>query len=96
MTIRVAVLITTQPGKAEEQVAAFDLIKDAVRAEEGCIRYDLHRVENQPERFLLLEEWESAEALEKHDASTVMAEASVRHAAFRAGPVEVLELSASL
>ena len=96
MTIRVAVLITTQPGKAEEQVAAFDLIKDAVRTEEGCIRYDLHRVDNQPDRFLLLEEWGSAEALEKHDASTVMAEASVRHAAFRAGPVEVLELSASL
>ena len=95
MTIRAAVLITTQPGKAEEQVAAFDLIKDAVRAEEGCIRYDLHRVENQPERFLLLEAWESAEALEQHDASAVMAEASARHAAFRAGPVEVLELSAS-
>ena len=48
MTIRVAVLITTQPGKAEEQVAAFDLIKDAVRAEEGCIQYDLNRVTNQP------------------------------------------------
>ena len=96
MTIRVAVLITTQPGRSEEQVAAFDLIKDAVRAEEGCIRYDLHRVENQADRFLLLEEWESAGALEKHDASTVMAEASIRHAAFRAGPVEVLELSASL
>ena len=96
MTIRVAVLITTQPGRSEEQVAAFALIKEAVRAEQGCIRYDLHRVENQQERFLLLEEWESEAALAKHDASAVMAEASVRHAAFRAGPVEVLELSASL
>lgn len=95
MTLRIAILITTQPGKSEEQVAAFGLIAEAVRAEEGCIRYDLHRVENQQERFLLLEEWESPEALEKHNASAMMAEASVRHAAFRAGPVEVLELSAS-
>lgn len=96
MTLRIAILITTQPGKSEEQVAAFNLIKDAVRAEEGCIRYDLHRVENQAERFLLLEEWDSAEALATHDASAVMAEAGVRHAAFRAGPVEVLELSTPL
>jgi len=96
MTIRVAVLITTKPGRAEEQVAAFALIRDAVRAEDGCIRYDLHRVENQPDRFLLLEEWESSEALAQHDASTMMAEASIRHAAFRAGAAEVLELSEAL
>jgi quinol monooxygenase YgiN len=92
MTVRVAVLITTQPGRSVEQVAAFDLIKAAVRAEEGCIQYDLHRVTNQPDRFLLLEQWESAAALALHDASDLMAEASVRHAAFRSGPVEVLEL----
>ena len=96
MTIRIAVLITTQPGKSQQQVDAFALIAETVRAEAGCLRYDLHRVTNHDEQFLLLEEWESAEALADHDASTVMAEASVRHAAFRAGPVEVLELSAPL
>ena len=96
MTIRVAVLITTQPGRSDEQVAAFGLIADSVRSEAGCLRYDLHRVTNHEERFLLLEEWESAQALADHDASAVMAEASVRHAAFRAGAVEVLELSPAL
>ena len=93
MTIRVAVLITTQPGKARQQVEAFGLIVGAVRAEAGCIQYDLHEVTNQPERFLLLEEWESAETLAAHDTSALMAEASERHAGFRAG-IEVLELSA--
>ena len=95
MTLRIAILITTQAGKSEEQVAAFALIADAVRAERGCIRYDLHRVTNQPERFLLLEEWASADDLATHDASAMMAEASVRHAKFRVG-IEVLELSPSL
>ena len=95
MTVHVAVLITTQPGKSEEQVAAFALIADAVRAEQGCIRYDLHRVTNQPDQFLLLEEWASADDLATHDASAMMAEASVRHAGFRVG-IEVLELSPAL
>lgn len=95
MTIRIAILITTQRGKSEDQVAAFALIEDAVRAEQGCLGYDLHRVTNHDEQFLLLEEWESAEALEQHNTSAMMADASVRHAGFRVG-IEVLELSPSL
>jgi len=36
------------------------------RREEGCLRFDLHRAEEQPGTFLLHEVWASHEAHQKH------------------------------
>lgn len=93
MPIRLAILITTKPGLALEQVAAFAHLAPVVRAEAGCLQYDLHSVTGDDNRFVLLEAWESSEALAAHDASLHMIEADAASPMFRAGPAEVLELS---
>nr|WP_237266757.1 antibiotic biosynthesis monooxygenase [Pseudomonas sp. ADAK22] len=35
-------MINTQPGKGAEQRAAFAKLAPLVRAEHGCLHYDLH------------------------------------------------------
>ncbi|WP_406233312.1 putative quinol monooxygenase [Nocardia sp. NBC_01009] len=92
-TLRAIVLITTQPGRGAEQIAAFAALAPVVRDEPGCLRYDLHSVNGDPDGCVLFEEWASAEALQKHDASEHMIAADAANKAFRAGPAELLPLS---
>ncbi len=44
------------------------------RVEEGCINYDLHQDNENPNLFVFHENWESKELLEKHLASSHIAE----------------------
>ena len=41
-------------------------IVDAIRAEEGCIRYDYYLSEKDPEELLLIEQWESRQHQQIH------------------------------
>ncbi len=41
-------------------------IVDAVRAEDGCIRYDYYYSEKDPDEILLIEAWESKEHQQIH------------------------------
>ncbi|MER8046360.1 antibiotic biosynthesis monooxygenase family protein [Streptomyces sp. NPDC094032] len=91
-TIKLLIRITALPGRGGEQVAAFERLAPVVRAEDGCLQYDLHRVADDPDRFVLLERWASAEALAAHDAAPHMAAADAANKAFRAGPAEVVRL----
>jgi quinol monooxygenase YgiN len=93
MSIRLLVLIDVKPGLRSQQDSAFRHLAPIVRAEPGCLQYDIHGVEGYPERFVILEEWESREALDAHDGSAHMAAADQANRAFRAGPAVVLELS---
>jgi len=45
----------------------------ATREEAGCIRYDLHRAEDDPASFVMVEYWRSAEDLQRHFDSAHMA-----------------------
>lgn len=91
--VRLVILITALPGRGREQEEACERLAPLVRAEEGCLRYDLHGVAGDPDRFVLIEEWASKEALAAHDATPHMIEADAASPAFRAGPAQVLELS---
>lgn len=90
--IKQIVLIETLPGRAEEQVQAFAWLAPQVRAEAGCLSYQLHRVSGQENSFVLTETWASAAALAAHDASEHMQDAASWLASFRAGPARVLTL----
>ncbi|MFE2282929.1 putative quinol monooxygenase [Streptomyces sp. NPDC059443] len=92
--IQLVILISTLPGRGREQVAAFERLAPVVRAEEGCLQYDMHQVSGEPDRFVLIERWSSKEALAAHDATPHMIEADAASPAFRAGPAEVIELAA--
>ncbi|MCY0925469.1 putative quinol monooxygenase [Streptomyces sp. H27-H1] len=92
--VRRLILITTLPGRGREQIAAYERLAPVVRAEEGCVRYDMHQVSGEQERFVLVEEWSSRAALAAHDVTPHMIEADAASPAFRAGPAEVIELDA--
>ncbi|KIF00631.1 antibiotic biosynthesis monooxygenase [Streptomyces sp. RSD-27] len=92
--VKLVVLITTLPGRGREQEAAYERLAPLVRAEEGCLRYDLHGVAGDPARFVLIEEWTSKATLAAHGATAHMIEADAAAPAFRAGPAQVLELTA--
>ncbi|WP_206956211.1 putative quinol monooxygenase [Trinickia acidisoli] len=94
MSLSLVVLIEVQPGKADQQLEAFQSIAPLVRAEAGCIEYQLHRVDGNENQFVLTEQWESEAALAAHDVAPHMIEASGKNKSFRAGPAKVLKLVA--
>ncbi len=62
------VVFKSYEGKREEYI---DLLKregivDAVRREDGCIRYDYYFSEKDPNEILLIEAWETKEHQQIH------------------------------
>lgn len=55
-------------GKREEYIERLksEGIVDAVRKEDGCIRYDYYFSEKDPDEILLIEAWESKKHQEIH------------------------------
>jgi quinol monooxygenase YgiN len=81
--IHVIAVITTKPGKREEVLRHFRANVPAVRAEQGCIEYGA-AVDADPalpvqakwgaDTFLVIEKWESMDALKAHAAAPHMKE----------------------
>ena len=80
--IHVIAVITTKPGKREAILQAFRANVPAVHAEKGCIEYGAavdadHALPIQtkwgPDTFLVVEKWDSMEALKAHTAAPHMA-----------------------
>ena len=78
--IHVLAIITTKPGKRDEVLAAFRANMPAVHAEAGCIEYgpviDAEGgagAKFGPDTFVVIEKWESPEALKAHAAAPHMA-----------------------
>jgi quinol monooxygenase YgiN len=79
--IRVVAVITAHPGRRDEILAAFRANVPNVHAEKGCIEYAGHidAVDIGPfqtaygqDTFVVLESWESADALRAHAAAPHM------------------------
>jgi len=80
--IHVIAVITAKPGKREAVLEAFRANVPAVRAEKGCIEYgaaidtpgDLKiQAKFGPDSFVVIEKWESVDALKAHAAAPHMA-----------------------
>ena len=80
--IHVIALITAKPGKREEILKHFRANTPAVRAEKGCIEYGAavdaenalpFQTKYGPETFVVVEKWESMDALKAHAAAPHMA-----------------------
>ena len=56
------------PGKREEYIERLktDGVVNAIRNEDGCIRYDYYFSEKDPDEILLIEAWESKRHQEIH------------------------------
>ncbi len=86
------VFIEVKEGRTQEQIDLYNQIKPMVLAEPGCIEYELKRVKGSDTKFVLVEQWESREALEEHDATPHMIDADSKSPSFRAKPAEVVEI----
>jgi quinol monooxygenase YgiN len=73
--IRVVAIITANPGRRDELLAAFRANVPNVHAEKGCIEYAGHidtaslgpfQTDFGPDSLVVLESWESPEALKDH------------------------------
>lgn len=64
------------PGKREAFIARVkeEGILAAVRAEDGCIRYDYYLSEKDPDEILLIEQWESKQHQQVHIEQPHMAQ----------------------
>ncbi len=78
--IHVLAIITAKPGKRAELLEAFHQNMPAVHAEAGCIEYGpaidaegLGDASFGPDSFVVIEKWESKEALAAHAKSSHMA-----------------------
>ncbi|WP_282036405.1 putative quinol monooxygenase [Saccharicrinis aurantiacus] len=58
--------ITVKEGKADFVKSELLKLIDITRAEEGCINYDLHQDNENPNFFLFFENWENRELWQKH------------------------------
>jgi quinol monooxygenase YgiN len=79
--IRVVAIITANPGRREELLAAFRANVPNVHAEKGCIEYAGHidaanvgpfQAAFGPDTLVVLESWESPQALRDHVAAPHM------------------------
>jgi quinol monooxygenase YgiN len=77
--LHVVAIVTAKPGKRAEVLAQFSAIVPTVLAEAGCIEYGPvvdagvpGRPEFGPDVFLVIEKWESAEALAVHSKAPHM------------------------
>ena len=80
--IHVLAIITAKPGQREQILEAFRANMPAVHAEMGCVEYvptvDVEGVGPMqtalgPDTFVVVEKWESLEALKAHAAAPHMA-----------------------
>ncbi len=80
--IHVIAVITARPGRREAILQAFRANVPAVRAEKGCIEYGAavdadnalpFQTKWGPDTFLVIEKWDSMDALKAHAAAPHMA-----------------------
>ena len=80
--IHVIAVITAKPGQRESILTPFRANVPAVRAEQGCIEYGAavdadpalpFQAKWGPDTFLVVEKWESMDALKAHAAAPHMA-----------------------
>ena len=80
--IHVVAVLTAKPGMRESMLQAFRANVPAVKAEAGCIEYSAavdfedgpkFQTNYGPDTFLVIEKWESMDALKAHAAAPHMA-----------------------
>ncbi|MBM3474539.1 MAG: antibiotic biosynthesis monooxygenase [Armatimonadetes bacterium] len=67
--VKLIARLQVKPGQEEFVAEALKELAGPSRAEAGCIRYEPCRAKEDPAALLVLEEWESQEALDAHMAT---------------------------
>ena len=94
MVIRV--LIDVLPEQQDAFVAHMAQEAPTVRAMAGCERYELFAHASEPQRYLLYEEWASAEAFGAYQASDTLKQSFAVLGPMLAGPADSAYFRATL
>ncbi len=82
--------VTAKPGREDELRSLLLSVVEPVRAEEGCIQYDLHVSTKDPASFVFYENWKDADALKNHAGSAHMKAFGAKAADLLGGPARIL------
>jgi quinol monooxygenase YgiN len=66
--------VRTDEGKREDLIRVAQAVAAASRAEPGCITYRIYEDVEIPNEFVFVEEWEDDDALQRHFATSHIAE----------------------
>jgi len=89
-TVRVIAHFTVLRDKTDEFIAAArTTLVEPTRREAGCRSYDLWQDATDPTRFVMVEEWDSEAALQRHLALPTLQQAVAALRPLGAGPIEV-------
>jgi quinol monooxygenase YgiN len=58
--------LTARPGHADAVEAGLRQLVPPSQAESGCLQYNLHRHQEHANRFIMVEQWQDADALRAH------------------------------
>lgn len=89
--------LTIKPESRDEALALFAAASESVRKEPGCLDYRFGTDVTDPNRIMLLEQWEDEAAMTVHMATPELAEFMGTVIGFLGGPAEVIrhDVSAS-
>ncbi|WP_227396051.1 putative quinol monooxygenase [Jeotgalibacillus aurantiacus] len=87
--------LTINPEKEQAFREAVKPLVAASQKEEGNISYSLKQDVENPAHFTMVEMWESAEAIQKHNEAEHFKAFSAQAAGFLAGPVTVRSFDAN-
>jgi quinol monooxygenase YgiN len=91
MSVVVVATIHPAPEHRDEVIRAFEDVIARVHAEDvGCQLYALHEG---PGRLVMIEKWESPEALESHGRGEALVKLNTRLAGLLAGEIDVQVLT---
>lgn len=71
--VPIVAIIVAAPGQRAHVKQALVEAVDAVRLEPGCEQYDLNRDLSNPDRFVMVERWQDADAVAAHGAGPALA-----------------------
>ncbi|WP_346006824.1 putative quinol monooxygenase [Janibacter terrae] len=91
--INVIARISVQPESTDEFETAVATARASFLADEGCLRYDLQRVARSEGDYVLLEAYDSKDALRRHGAMDEFAAFGEAIGTLVQGPPEVTVLS---
>ena len=82
-------LLAPRGTSREAYIAGAKACVAATQKEAGCIYHDSHSSVNDPNRFVVVERWESREALDSHGAAPHMKVWRELSAPFKASPTQI-------
>jgi quinol monooxygenase YgiN len=91
MSVIVVATVFPEPDHRDEVLAALKETVPVVHAEDGCDLYALHEG---PDRFVLIEEWASDDALAVHAGAQALADLRTRLAGKTVGDLDIQLLTA--